>query len=153
IRMGAGIGDYIGWYVCNGEDWTDGTLPGTISVPDLNSYSYQIVANPISSDPNSQGSIIVTNDEIQLIGGSDIQVDAQAGGSISSPSYSITTTITPGNVSLTSNNTGTIFKIKKLPQIIYLGTPNLYWSQLGTGQLAQANYSSADYSVVDYNSF
>lgn len=153
INIGAGLGDYAGWYVCNGENWTDGTVPGTISVPDLNSYSYQIIGNPISSDPNSQGYISVTNNEIQLIGGADIQVDALAGGSISSPSYSNNLTDNSNDPLITPSSSGTTFKIKKLPQIIYLGTPNLYWSRLGTGQLAQADYSAGDYDPVDYSAF
>jgi hypothetical protein len=154
IRMGAGIGDYAGWYVCNGQSWTDGTVPGTISVPDLNSYSYQIVANPVPTDPNSQGSIIVNNDEIHLIGGADIFVNANEIGTISAL-YNIGLTNNSNNPVIATNSSGSTqqFKIKKLPQIIYLGVDNLYWSRLGTGQISQRNYSSADYSVLDYNAF
>ena len=153
IRMGAGIGDYIGWYVCNGQSWTDGTILGTTLVPDLNSYSYQIVGNPITSDPNSQGNINVSNNEIQLIGGADVFVDANEIGA-GSALYDITLTDNSNDPGIATNNTGTQqFKIKKLPQIIYLGVDNLYWSQLGDGQLAQADYSSSDYDVVDYNAF
>jgi hypothetical protein len=151
IRMGAGIGDYIGWYVCNGQSWTDGTIFGTTLVPDLNSYSYQIVANPITSDPNSQGNVIYFNNGIHLIGGSDIFVDVNEIG-VGNALYDITLTDNSNDPGIASDNLGTQqFKIKKLPQIIYLGVDNLYWSQLGDGQLAVADYSSADYDVVDYN--
>ena len=151
--MGAGIGDYIGWYVCNGQAWTDGTVLGTTLVPDLNSYSYQIIANPITTDPNSQGYAVYTNDGTHLIGGADIFVDADENG-VSSALYDITLTDNSNDPGIATNNSGTQqFKIKKLPQIIYLGVDNLYWSQLGTGQLAQADYSSTNYDPVDYNSF
>lgn len=151
IRMGAGIGDYVGWYVCNGQTWTNGVT--SFSLPDLNSYSYQIIANPITSDPNSQGYIIYTSDGIHLIGGADIFADADEIG-VGSALYDITLTDNSNNPGIATNNSGTQqFKIKKLPQIIYLGVDNLYWSQLGTGQLALADYSSADYDVVDYNAF
>ena len=51
------------------------------------------------------------------------------------------------------NPAGGQFRIKKLPQIIYLSTSNLWWSQLGTGQAAVGDYNSADYSTTDYNVF
>lgn len=151
IRMGAGIGDYVGWYLCNGQEWTNGGSI-TIEVPDLNSFSYQIIANPISNDPNSQGYIGVTNNEINLIGGADISVEANEIGT-SSASYNIELTNDSDDPEISTNSSGNQFKIKKLPQIIYLGADNLYWSQLGTGQLAQADYSSTDYDPVDYNAF
>jgi hypothetical protein len=151
IRMGAGINDYEGWYVCNGEEWTDGNSI-SFQVPDLNSYSYQIISNPISSDPNSQGYINVNNNEIQLIGGAELNVSAIENG-VSSALYDVSLTDNSNEPEIAINNSGIGFKIKKLPQIIYLGNDNLYWSQLGTGQLAVADYSSADYSVVDYNAF
>lgn len=150
IKMGAGIGDYIGWYVCNGQTWTDGTT--SFSVPDLNSYSYQIIANPITSDPNSQGYVNYTNDGIHLIGGADIFVDVLQFG-VSGPIYDASLTDNSNDPGIATNGAGNSFSIKKLPQIIYLGINNLYWSQLGTGQLAQADYSSTDYDPVDYFAF
>ncbi len=151
IKIGAGIGDYAGWYVCNGQEWTDGGSI-TFQVPDLNSFSYQIIANPISLDPNSQGSISVVNDEISLIGGADMIVNAGENG-VSGPLYDISITNISNDPSIEINNLGGQFKIKKLPQIIYIGTDNLYWSQLGTGQAAIGDYTSVDYDVVDYNAF
>ena len=152
IRMGAGLGDYAGWYVCNGQSWTDGTVPGTILVPDLNSYSYQIVSNPISADPFSQGYAILTNDEIQLIGGADISVNVDQVGT-SSATYNNTLIDNSNDPLVTFNPTGNSFSIKKLPQIIYLGVTNLYWSQLGTGQLSLPDYSGTDYDPTEYNAF
>lgn len=151
IRMGAGIGDYVGWYVCNGQEWTDGTT--SIYVEDLNSFSYQIVGNPISTDPYSQGSISITNNEVHLIGGADIFVNVVESGIIW-PYYQASIDATNSiNPEIAINNAGSSFSIKKLPQIIYLGDPNLYWSQLGSGQSAVGDYSNTDYSVIDYNAF
>ena len=148
IRMGAGIGDYSGWYVCNGEAWTNGSV--TILVPDLNSFSYQIISNPMSLDPNSQGSVIKTNDEVQLIGGVPTEVVAHwDGGQYSQYSVNLTTNLTDPQIS--SFNSGNQFKIKKLPQIIYLGAGDLWWSQAGEGQQITSDYSNADYDIQDYN--
>lgn len=148
IRMGAGIGDYSGWYICNGQTWTNGSI--SILVPDLNSFSYQIISNPVSSHPNSQGYISVVNDEVQLIGGAPISVDAHwDGGQYSQYSVNLTTNITDPQIS--SFNSGNQFKIKKLPQIIYLGASDLWWSDKGEGQLTVSDYSNADYVIEDYN--
>jgi len=148
IRMGSGFGDYSGWYICNGQTWTNGSI--SILVPDLNSFSYQIINNPVSSDPNSQGNISVINDEVQLIGGAPISVDAHwTGGQYSQYDVSLTTNLTDPQIS--STNSANQFKIKKLPQIIYLGASDLWWSQLGTGQLTTSDYSLADYAIEDYN--
>ena len=54
---------------------------------------------------------------------------------------------------ISSNNSGIQFKIKKLPQIVYLGVSNLYWSQLGTGQITVGDYSATDYLPTDYNAY
>ena len=151
IRMGSGIGDYSGWYVCNGQEWTDGGSIA-IQVPDLNSFSYQIIANPITLDSNSQGYVNVNNNEIQLIGGADILIDAIENG-ISSVQYDISLTDNSNDPQIETNNTGIPFKIKKLPQIIYLGTNNLYWYQLGINQAVVGDYSAGDYSTTDYSAF
>jgi hypothetical protein len=157
IKMGAGIGDYLGWYVCNGQRWTDGVITDPNNpdfykwqVPDLNSYSYQIINNPQSADPNSQGYKSVTNDEIQLIGGALIFVDADESGE-SSALYDIDLSNDSNDPQISSNNSGIQFKIKKLPQIVYLGVSNLYWSQLGEGQLITTDYNQTDYALSDYN--
>lgn len=150
ITMGAGIGDYKGWYVCNGKTWTDGTPSIEIEVPDLNSYSYQIISNPESIDPESQGLIKVINDEIPLIGGADVLMYANWNSGI----YTTYLVTNQNDTEIPTNSTSTTsFKIKKLPQIIYLKTENLYWVDKGTGQLSSGDYLSSDYSVVDYNAF
>lgn len=150
IRMGAGIGDYLGWYICNGQEWTDGTILKTFQVPDLNSFSYQIINNPKSTHPNSQGSINVVNDEVQLIGGAPIDVVGNwVGGTYSQ--YDVNLTINLTDPQISSSNAGVYFKIKKLPQIIYLGDIDLYWQQLGIDQNVLGDYNQIDYSPTDYN--
>ena len=153
IRMGAGIGDYDGWYACNGQQWTDGTMQGTTLVPDLSSFSHQILANPISDDPNSQGYSSVTNDEVQLIGGANHLVSAVIMSGATAADYSIGTLSQSNDPLVQINPAGGQFRIKKLPQIIYLGTSNLWWSQLGINQAAVGDYSSLEYLSTDYNTY
>ena len=153
IRIGAGIGDYDGWYVCNGQQWTDNTVAGTTLVPDLNSFSYQILSNPISTDANSQGYSSVINDEVQLIGGAAHLVNASIPALATAANYNINITNESNDPRIVINPAGGQFRIKKLPQIIYLRTRNLWWSQLGTGQAALGDYSSAEYLSTDYNAF
>lgn len=149
IRMGAGIGDYEGWYVCNGQTWTNGST--SITVPELNSFSYQITSNPNSADPNSQGYINVVNNEVSLIGGANISVSASIPPGSTSAVYNNSLTNNSNDPQILTNASSAQFKIKKLPQIIYLETIDLWWSQLGDGQLILQDYSSSDYEVTDYN--
>lgn len=131
IRVGAGVGDYEGWYLCNGKEWIDDITSTTHLVPDLNSFSYTIEDNPLSILPTSQGTAETINDDINILGGSDIDMDAN----ISGPGvYNITSSVQTTDVNINTVEGGTSFKIKKLPQIIYLVEPNLYWKDAGTGQ-------------------
>ena len=132
IIVGAGIGDYEGWYLCNGQYWTDGTVQGTTLVPDLNSFSYSIPDNTASTDINSQGNAGgVPNNAINIVGGADINMTANFQGA---GTYAIGQTIQTNDVVFNTATGATPFKIKKLPQIIYLAKSNLYWSDKGTGQ-------------------
>ena len=147
--MGAGIGDYEGWYVCNGQTWTDGST--SITVPDLNSFSYQILSNPISLNPNSQGYINVDNNEISLIGGANISAFASIPQTATSAIYNNSLTNNSNDPQISTSTPGGQFKIKKLPQIIYLENINLWWSQLGDGQTSLSDYSLSDYVIQDYD--
>lgn len=144
IRVGSGIAgtEYEGWYLCNGKDWTDGTNSNV--VPDLNSFSYEIDDNTASIDPNSQGSVSETNNETHLVGGADIFMDANT---VASGFYNVTSTVTTTSESVETTGE-TSFVIKKLPQIIYLGKPDLYWKDKGTGN---APATSVDFYVQDAN--
>lgn len=135
IRVGSGVGLYEGWYLCNGKTWTNG-LTGideiSHNVPDLNSFSYTIDDDSTTTDPNSQGSASVLNNNTSIIGGSDIDMvaDFQSG-----TQYDITSSInsTDLNVDNVVGGSTTII-IKRLPQIIYLGVAGLFWSDAGSGQ-------------------
>lgn len=144
IRVGAGIGDYIGWYLCNGKTWIDDVTLEEYDVPDLNSFSYTIQDNPDSIDINSQGSASVTNNFVNLIGGADSQMTATLS---SSGVYNITSNLESVDLDI-GTTPGTTFKIKKLPQIIYLGKANLYWKDKG---INQAPPTSVTYILDDTN--
>jgi hypothetical protein len=131
LRVGAGIGDYEGWYLCNGKTWIGEINQSQHLVPDLNSFSYSIPENIGSINPNSQGDANIPNTDINIIGGSDISMTANVVGAPGV--YSINQTVAASDVQCISNGTST-FKIKKLPQIIYLAESDLYWSDKGTGQ-------------------
>ena len=125
ITVGSGINDYAGWYICNGKTWTDGT--NTYDTPDLSSFSYTIDDNADSQ--TGQGSASVTNNSLPIIGGADIDLTASYGSSV----YNVTSTISPFTVNL-QQSTGTALAIRRLPQIIYLGVEDLYWTDAGSGQ-------------------
>lgn len=144
IRIGAGIGDYAGWYMCNGKVWIGDINQSQHLVPDLNSFTYSIAENPMSIDPNSQGTAGQTNPDINIIGGADIVMTAvtPAAGI-----YGIGSTVDTNDVDI-NTTAGTTFKIKKLPQIIYLGETDLYWKDKGTGQ---APATTLNFQLVDAN--
>ena len=130
IRVGSGIGDYEGWYVCNGQTWTDGVEE--YEVPGLNSFSYSIEDDP-SDESTSQGSAVETNNNLEVIGGADISTAAL----FSSPNYTITSSVIDSDINLDPQGfqgATTIVKVKRLPQIIYLGVDNLYWQDAGSNQ-------------------
>lgn len=135
IRVGSGIGDYEGWYVCNGQTWTDGVEE--YEVPGLNSFSYSIEDDP-SDESTSQGSAIETNNNLEVIGGADISTAAL----FSSPNYTITSSVIDSDINLDPQGfqgATTIVKVKRLPQIIYLGVDNLYWQDAGSDQAPLVN--------------
>jgi len=139
IKVGGGIGDYTGWYLCNGKTWTNGTT--NYVLPDLNSFSYSIADNTTSTVSTSQGVASITNSEIALIGGADASLTATT----SSPGiYSISGTVQTTSVLLNANGSGTSLTIKKLPQIIYLGVADLYWKDGGVLPQAINTYTFDD---------
>lgn len=142
IKVGSGLGDYEGWYVCNGKTWK-----GTIDhiVPDLNSFSYTIGDNSNSIDPNSQGSRTVTNPETHIMGGADLSMTAT---NVAVGVYGVGSTSVTTPVSIDTTSGGNIYKIKRLPQIIYLGEGGCYWQDAGTGQ---APITTNTYYVDDLN--
>lgn len=144
ISVGKGINNYAGWYICNGKTWLGGTSQLQHTVPDLNSFSYTIQDNQSTINLNSQGSVSVSNTETHLVGGADINMTAVNPApsvyGIGSQVFTTDTTI--------SSAAGTTFKIKKLPQIIYLGDDNCYWQDSGGNQ---APSGTNTYTVDDLN--
>lgn len=130
ISVGKGVGTYVGWYLCNGETWTNGT--NNYPVPMLGDFNYSIDDNPLSSSTNGQGTVTLkTTTTTHITGGSDINMAATPALSV----YTITSTINTSSVQVDpGTGTTSTFKIKQLPQIIYLGKNNLYWSNKGEGQ-------------------
>ena len=143
IEAGAGIGNYEGWYICNGQTWTDGQ-GNNFEVPDLSSFSYDIEDN--SDSNNGQGQASQSNTDLHLIGGADIDVDANYVSS--SSQYTITSTIdTTTDYLLQGTTGGTNLTIKRLPQIIYLGVAGLYWEQGGSQLPVTNTYTFKDNNV------
>lgn len=130
IEVGRGKDDYAGWYLCNGKTWTNGLLgDAEISylVPDLNSFSYTIDDNSDSDNLNRQGVAGVINNKNNIIGGADIDMTA----TYSTPTYNITSNVTTKPAVNIAAGSGQNFVIKRLPQIIYLGVSDLYWTDRG----------------------
>lgn len=132
VRVGAGIGDYAGWYICNGKQWTNGTVSYT--APDLSSFSYVIEKNTDATIGQGQGDASQTNSELHITGGADIDLTAAYSGG----SYSITGNVYDNPDYLQPSTSGVSLVLKRLPQIIYLGATDLYWSDAGTGQTPPA---------------
>lgn len=133
IEIGKGIGPYSGWYLCNGEKWIGGTDDNgnalEFETPNLNSFSYDIQSGPEGDGETVvQGGATTDVDEISIIGGADVELDA----AYSSATWNITTSVNTQPVLHSAGSGGTTFKIKKLPQIIFLGNTNLYWTKQGT---------------------
>ena len=128
ISAGKGVGNYKGWYLCHGKQWTNGV--DTHQVPSIGQFNYVIDDNPFSENTAGQGSAITSNSRIHITGGSNINMTAT---SVPTLVYNITSTVdtSSGNV---GTGTGTTFKIKQLPQIIYLGKTDLYWFDGGGSQ-------------------
>lgn len=119
VTAGRGIGSFVGWYICNGKTWTDGTV--SYATPNLNSFSYSI------QQGGTQNGVSGTDNAIALIGGADIETT----GTYDGTDWNVTMTTNSASSSIGQGSAGTPLTIKRLPQIIYLGASNLYWSQDG----------------------
>ena len=144
FTIGRGIGDYVGWYLCNGQVWKDtiGVGIGTISynVPDLNGYDYTIDDN--TNSITGQG-VATTNGAAKksIMGGADIELDADYTGS---NQYDITHTNNYVEDLVQPDGTATPYAIKKVPQVIYLGETDLFFQIPGEPSPTYTN----NYEVV-----
>jgi hypothetical protein len=146
IYVGRGVGEYAGWYICNGKTWgNDGAI--TFITPDLNSFSYSIEDNPNSTLSSGQGLASVTNDEIPIIGGADTSLTATYNNGTSVFDVTGTVQTSPDLIKGTS---GATFTIKRLPQIIYLGKEDLTWTDIGTDHapVAAAMFMFIDDGII-----
>ena len=129
LSVGKGVGSYTGWYLCNGKEWTNGV--DSYQVPSLGQFNYTIDDNSFTATSNSQGGASSSPSlPIHITGGSDVNMTAT---SQSISVYNVTSTVSTSSVNA-SASAGTTFRIKQLPQIIYLNDADLYWSDAGTGQ-------------------
>jgi hypothetical protein len=148
VGAGRGINDYAGWYICNGKTWVSDSSNLQHITPDLNSFSYTIQDNTDTVSLSSQGLAEHLNSETHLIGGADISMDAYYITPTPNVNfYSVSSTVVTTDTTI-SSATGTTFKIKKLPQIIYLGDDDCYWQDAGSGQ---APITTNSYYISDLN--
>tara|TARA_B110000093_G_scaffold182273_1_gene228451 strand:- start:59 stop:2914 length:2856 start_codon:yes stop_codon:yes gene_type:complete len=146
IYVGRGVGEYAGWYICNGKTWGNDSAI-TFITPDLNSFSYSIEDNPNSTLSSGQGLASVTNDEIPIIGGADTSLTATYNNGTSVFDVTGTVQTSPDLIKGTS---GATFTIKRLPQIIYLGKEDLTWTDIGTDHapVAAAMFMFIDDGII-----
>jgi len=118
ITIGRGVAgtDYEGWYLCNGQTWTNGTISYT--VPNLNSFQFDLTTGtgsltslPSDGTPN-------------IIGGGEISLD-QNGSNINTTIDTETTNVW---LETTSDENHDLYRIIKSPQLIYLGAADLYYN-------------------------
>jgi len=129
ISAGKGVGIYEGWYLCNGMDWTDGV--DVYTVPMLGRFNYKISDNTFSTSPLGQGSIETGKQRAHITGGSRVNMNATPVGATT---YNVTSTVDNSLTFVGPGTTNGTFRIKQLPQIIYLGRNDLYWFDRGEGQ-------------------
>jgi len=120
---------YEGWYVCNGETWTNGT--NSYFLPNLNSFQYDIASN--GGDQTHEVTITNTLGK-SFICGADIKVDYF----YDFPTYEIdehtlATYLDAGEQpTIHSNASGaSSFKNSKLLYVCYLGASDLKWNTGG----------------------
>jgi len=145
FTIGRGIGDYAGWYLCNGQVWKNSTGVGTVAyeVPDLNGYDYII-----DDAPGATGQGLATTNgsaKKSIMGGADITLNAA--NSVSSQ-YNITHTNDYVEDLVTPDSSGTQYAIKKVPQIIYLGETDLFFKIPGTANPTYTNTYQIIFSDV-----
>lgn len=125
IYYGRGKGDYKGWYLCNGQTWTNGTA--SHQTIDLCSFDYTITSNQNRPAGQGQGYVSVNNNSLSIIGGANIEMNA----TYSAGSYNVSSNLNTSTNSIYSSGSGTTYNLYKMVYVVYLGEDNLYWSQPG----------------------
>ena len=118
--------DFEGWYLCNGEKWTEEQgIEGTLT-PNLNNFSYTI-----GSNGNAQPQITLADSEPILIGGYDLGIQAipNAAG-VYSVNYTNSfpdNNTSPGNSTINMEIGSGIHYTSRMIHIVFLEDPNLVW--------------------------
>lgn len=118
VTLGRGISgtEYEGWYLCNGQTWTNGNV--SYSVPNLNSFQYNLTTNNGSA-------VNMPNDSIpNIIGGGQSSL-TQNGNTVSS---TLDTSTSGVWLETTDDESSDSYKIIRTPQLIYLGVNDLYYN-------------------------
>jgi hypothetical protein len=130
IRHGAGYGAYAGWYLCNGQTWLSGTGNSRV-VPNLCSFDYEIDDNTADTAAGGQFGTQGQTPNLAIVGGANVLMNADYATGTSS--YSITDTITSGNVTIHTGESGSpVYDLNKLVYIVYIGEEDWYWQDGGT---------------------
>ena len=126
--------DFEGWYLCNGETWETVEGYNQFLTPNLNNFSYTISANG-----DAQNLITRPEENPTLIGGYPLRVSGvPASNGIYSIAYSsqfYDNNTSPGNSDISMGTIGfpsVGYRISGMIHIVYLGNPNLKWSNDGT---------------------
>ena len=109
---------FEGWYICNGQTWTDGTIQ--YEVPNLNSFNFQI-------DDNGNQLAVADGDNTPIIiGGYNLEM--QSTYNTDNNTYT-SEFVTPEDIIIDqiSLNTGGNFDISRNVHIIYLKNIDYYW--------------------------
>ena len=110
---------FEGWYICNGQTWTDGTIQ--YEVPNLNSFDFNVDSNNGDQDAETGGD----NTPI-IIGGYNLEMQSTYNTDNSTYTSEF---VEPEDIIIDqiSLNTGGNFDISRNVHIIYLKNIDYYW--------------------------
>ena len=123
--FGRGKGNFEGWYLCNGETWTNGSPAISYDVPNLSSFDYTIDANADNSQEiiNNGGN----NDPI-LVGGADVSMNSvYNSGYTDQYETQLTSDNSDDTITVNTPQYGTARIVSNEIWIVNLENPNLFW--------------------------
>jgi len=133
-RYGKGKPDtpFMGWYLCNGEYWKEGTT--YILTPNLNSFN-----SVIDGNGGNQPAVIGGDDSPILVAGYDIGLNASVNDS-GVYSISFTNTFDDNDTSSLPDEiilgAGSGARVNRMVHLVYLENKNLTWSRTYSGATA-----------------
>lgn len=140
FRVGSGKvgGAWAGWYVCNGQTWTDGV--NSYPTPDLNQFNAYV--QPEDGTSSGQQFFEINNPDTAIMGGANFSIDGQE----SSGEWTITTTLDDSNrYHGSGGENGSTTTIKRLVKVIFLGVGDLYWENGGVS-VEQPTFQFSDWT-------